>query len=275
MINCRGKIIEFERPIIMGILNMTPDSFYDGGKYQSTEKALKKAESLLSDGADIIDIGAVSTRPQADEVSPEEELERLLPVLKSIRKYFPDSILSVDTFRGSIAKAALDEGADIINDVYAGQYDHTMIPVISEYKAPYIIMHMQGTPATMQKDPQYEHVVKSILFFLSERIAVLKQAGIADIIIDPGFGFGKTQRHNFEILAKLEYFTTLDFPVLVGLSRKSMIYKSLDIHPQDALNGTTVLNTIALEKGAAILRVHDVKEANELVKLHALYRESL
>jgi dihydropteroate synthase len=266
-INCSGKIIDLSKPLVMGILNITPDSFYDGGRHNSEKEWLTRAEQLLSEGASIIDIGAVSTRPGANLLSAEIESERLLPVISSVRKHFPLSVISVDSCRSEIATSAVASGADIINDITAGNLDDKMFETIARLRVPYIIMHMQGTPADMQHDPQYNNVTGEIAMFFSERIFKLKHLGVNDIIIDPGFGFGKTVEHNFTLLNHLEFFRIFELPVLVGLSRKSMINRVLDIKPSEALNGTTVLNTIALMKGANILRVHDVKQAIEAVKL--------
>ncbi|GIV43566.1 MAG: dihydropteroate synthase [Bacteroidia bacterium] len=265
--NCGGRLISFDKALIMGIINLTPDSFYEKSRQSSELSALKQAEKMLNDGADILDLGAVSTRPGSVEISEEEELKRLLPALKSIRKSFPECIISVDTWRSEIAKAAVNEGADIINDISGGTMDANMFETIAQFKVPYILMHIQGTPQTMQQNPTYNDVVNEVIDFLAERIQKLRLLGVADIIVDPGFGFGKTPEHNFTLLKHLEQFAILDCPILVGVSRKSMITKTLNIIANEALNGTTVLNTIALMKGAKILRVHDVKEAVEAVKL--------
>lgn len=272
MINCSGKILDLSQPQIMGILNLTPDSFYDGGHYSDVSVQLRQAEKMIAEGAGILDLGAVSTRPGATEPTEKEELERLLPALKEIRRAFPTAPISVDTYRSNVAKIAIEEGADIINDIYAGSYDGKMFSEIAHYKVPYIVMHMLGTPSNMQEKPFYKNVVKEILFFFSEKIKQLRQLGVADVIIDPGFGFGKTLTHNYTILSKLEYFSILGLPLLIGVSRKSMACKPLHITPDKALNATTVLHTLALNKGAHILRVHDVKEAAEVVKLLALMK---
>jgi dihydropteroate synthase len=266
-INCSGKILNLSAPVVMGILNTTPDSFYDGGKYLTEKEWLLHTETMLSEGAAIIDIGAVSTRPGAKSISINEETDRLMPVLKSVRKKFPDTVISVDTFSAAIAKLAVDNGADIINDISAGTFDDKMIETIALNNVPYIIMHIKGTPQNMQINPTYKDVTKEILMFFSERINKLRQAGIKDIIIDPGFGFGKSLEHNYEILNRLDLFRMFELPVLTGFSRKSMINRLLNIKPSEALNGTTVLNTIALTKGAKILRVHDVKPAIEAIKI--------
>ncbi len=266
-INCQGKILDLSIPLIMGILNITPDSFYNGGKYITEKKWLQHTEEMLSEGAAIIDIGGASTRPGAKEISETEELKRLVPALKSIIKTFQGIIISVDTYRASVARIAIENGASIINDVSAGTFDKDMFKTIAEHNVPYIMMHIKGTPLNMQVNPEYENVVKEITGYFSERIQLLKQSGVKDIIIDPGFGFGKTIENNYQILNKLDLFKIFELPILVGLSRKSMINKILKIKPDEALNGTTVLNTIALIKGAKILRVHDVKQAMETIKI--------
>lgn len=265
--NYNGKILNLEKPAVMGILNITSDSFYDGGKYKTQKDILIQCEKMLSEGAAIIDIGAVSTRPGADKVSEENEIARLLPVLKIIRKYFSDAIISIDTYRSSIVEIVINNGADIINDISGGNFDDRMFETIAKLKVPYIMMHIKGTPQNMQVNPTYKNVVKEIKDFFFKKIEELKTIGVNNIIIDPGFGFGKTVEHNYEILNNLDSFKSFGLPILVGLSRKSMINKVLKIKPENALNGTTVLNTIALLKGADILRVHDVKEAVEVIKI--------
>lgn len=266
-INCKGKLLTFEEPRIMGILNVTPNSFFDGGKYQQVSKALKRAEVMLLEGADLLDIGAYSTQPNAEFVSEEEEINRIVPIVEALSKEFPDAFLSIDTFRSQVALQALDNGAHIINDVSGGKLDPKMFETVANYKAPYVLMHMKGTPQNMQQFTQYEDVVKEMMFYFSEQIAKARAAGISDVIIDPGFGFSKTLHQNFEILSNLELFQHLDVPVLSALSRKSMIYKYLQITPQEALNGSTVLHTLSLIKGAQLLRVHDVKEAKQCIQL--------
>ena len=266
-INCKGQLVSLDTPKVMGILNVTPDSFFDGGMYKDATSILSKIEKMLTDGATFVDIGAYSSRPNAPKVSLEEEKQRLLPILELIFKEFPNTILSVDTFRSEVAKAAIDIGAAIVNDISAGNLDADMMKVVGELGVPYIMMHMQGMPETMQQNPSYNDVVKDILHELSEKVAVARSYKINDLIIDPGFGFGKTIANNYSILKNLRLFETLDCPVLAGVSRKSMIYKVLETSPQEALNGTSVLHTIALQNGASILRVHDVKEAVECVKL--------
>jgi dihydropteroate synthase len=256
----------------MGILNLTPDSFYDGGRYLQEEAILKRVEILLTEGADILDIGGYSSRPGAAEISEEEEKARLTPALKLIRSHFPGAILSVDTFRAGIAEYVIDEfGVGLINDISAGLMDDRMFEVVGSRKVPYIMMHMKGIPRTMQVNPVYTDIVKELLAFFAERIFTAGKAGIDDIVVDPGFGFGKTAKDNYTLLHDLRLFGLLGFPIMAGLSRKSMIHKTLGITPDDALNGTTALNTIALLNGANILRVHDVKQAVETIKLVVTY----
>ena len=266
--NCKGKLLTFDRPKVMGILNITPNSFYDGGKHNNVFSALNQLEKLLLDGADIIDIGAYSTQPKAPFVSEKEVLNRMIPFVKAVVKQFPEAILSIDTFRAEVAKQALTEGAHIINDVSGGKLDAKMFETVGQFQAPYILMHMKGTPQTMQQFIDYDDVMKEMIYYFSEQIQQARQAGIKDVIIDPGFGFSKTLDQNYEILSKLELLQNLDVPVLSALSRKSMIYRFFDNSPQEALNGTSVLNTISLIKGVQMLRVHDVKEAVECVKLY-------
>ena len=266
-LNCNGKILDLKIPKVMGILNLAPDSFYDGGKYQSIKLATKRCSEMLNQGADIIDIGAASSRPGAKIISEKEELNRLIPILKVLVKTFDSSIFSVDTFRSKIAKASLDEGVAIINDITAGEFDTNMLPLIGKYNAVYIAMHMQGLPYNMQEKPSYKNITSEILTFFLDKIKSCHLNKISDIVIDPGFGFGKKIKQNFTILKNLEIFQELNVPLLVGFSRKSMIYKSLNIESADALNGTSVLNTVALLKKANILRVHDVKEAKESIEL--------
>ncbi len=266
-INCKGQLVDLATPKVMGILNITPDSFFDGGKYKNEKAILNHVERMLHDGATFIDIGAYSSRPNAVHVSEAEEEHRILPIINSVLTTFPDVLLSIDTFRSGIAQKSIEAGAALINDISAGHLDPNMLQTIANLKVPYIMMHMKGTPQTMQQLAQYNHLTKEVIFYFSERISAAKQLGIIDMIIDPGFGFAKTLEQNFELLNQLELLHMLDKPLLVGVSRKSMIYKTLEVTPGDALNGTTVLNTMALQKGACILRVHDVKEAMECVKL--------
>jgi len=267
-INAGGRLIDLEIPRVMGILNITPDSFYPGSRYNSDIEILKAATRMLEDGADILDIGGYSSRPGAKDISAEEESNRVLRVIKLVIREYPDAIISVDTFRAEIAREAIVGcGALIINDISGGDADSTMFQVVEDLNVPYIMMHMKGDPRTMQNKPVYEDIVADILKWFGERIFKLKSAGVKDIIIDPGFGFGKTIGHNFELLRRLGDFSIAGLPVLVGISRKSMIWKTLNIDAEGALNGTTALNAIALINGVDILRVHDVKEAVETVKL--------
>ncbi len=256
----------------MGILNVTPDSFYDGGRYTSETAIISRVASMMEEGADIIDIGAFSTRPGAAEITPDEEKARLLGALQVIRREFPDICISVDTFRADIAELAVDEfGAGIINDISAGNMDDRMLATAGKLKVPYIMMHMLGTPGKMPSNPVYADVTRDLMAYFADRVAAAKLLGIIDIIIDPGFGFGKTVQQNFQLLRELNLFTLMGMPVLVGVSRKSMIYKSLNVSKEYALNGTSVLNALALANGARILRVHDVKQAVEAVKLFMIY----
>ena len=270
--NCKGKLIDLSTPKVMGILNITPNSFYDGGKFTDQESIINQVDKMISDGATFIDIGAYSSKPNAEFVSEKEEIDRLLPVLNFILNKYPETIISIDTFRSEVAKVAIENGAAIINDISAGNLDNKMIEIIAKYNVPYIMMHMRGNPQTMQSLTNYENIVKEILFYFSEKIALTNSFGINDLIVDPGFGFAKTLEQNFEVLSKLELFQMLELPILAGISRKSMIYKTLETTAVNALNGTSILNTIALSKGAKILRVHDVKEAVECVKLFGCLR---
>lgn len=274
-INCKGRLIDLSTPKVMGILNCTPDSFFDGGKYKNESEFLHQAEKMLTDGANFIDIGAYSSKPNAEFVSEDEELARLVPVVELVLKHFPDTLISVDTFRAAVAKAAIESDAAMVNDIAAGMLDDKMLETVGQLKVPYIMMHMRGTPQTMVKLTQYEDILKEMLLYFSERVAAARSFGIDDIIIDPGFGFAKTLLQNYEVLNKMELFKLTELPILAGMSRKSMIYKLLNITPQEALNGTTVLNTIALTKGANILRVHDVKEAVECIRIHSQFVDSV
>lgn len=267
-INIRGRLFDLSKPKVMGILNLTPDSFYDGGVHNEINKIEDHVNKMVNDGMDILDIGGYSSKPGAKNISVDEELSRVIPILKHIRKIFPELVISIDTFRSKIASASLNEGADIINDISAGTLDKNMMSVVAKNNCPYILMHMQGNPQNMQNDPSYENVTLEIIQYLAQRIKIAHDNNIVDIIVDPGFGFGKTLEHNFEILNNLEKFNVLDTPILAGFSRKSMIYKTLKTSSEKALNGTSSLNTIALTKGAKILRVHDVKEAKECIILH-------
>ena len=267
-INANGRLMDLSEPQVMGILNVTPDSFYAGSHGVTEGYIIDRIHQIMNEGASIIDIGACSTRPGADEVSIEEEMSRLRMGLELIRKHRPDAIVSVDTYRADVAKMCVEEyGAAIINDISAGQMDEQMFPTIARLGIPYIIMHMKGTPKDMQVNPQYDHFLKEVFYYFSEKVQRLRDLGVKDIIIDPGFGFGKTLEHNYELMNHLEEFALFELPLLVGASRKSMIYKYLSITPEEALNGTTTLNTIALLKGANILRVHDVRQAMESIKI--------
>lgn len=268
-INCKGNLIDLSSPKVMGILNLTPDSFYDGGKYKNTQQALNRVEEMLNDGASFIDVGAYSSRPSAAHISEDEELKRLMPILGELTKNFPEIILSVDTFRAKIAKQAVEAGASIINDISAGNLDEDMFQTIADCQVPYIMMHMKGNPQTMKQHCEYKDLLQEVNFYFSEKIKKARAIGINDCIIDPGFGFAKNIPQNFELLRQLDQLQFHEVPILVGVSRKSMIYSLLSSTPEKALNGTTVLNTIALQKKANILRVHDVKEAVEVVQLLA------
>jgi dihydropteroate synthase len=269
-INCKGQLIDLSTPKVMGILNVTPNSFFDGGKYKNESEIRSQVEKMVNDGATFIDIGAYSSKPNADFVSEAEELQRIVPIVNLILEHFPETLISIDTFRSEVAKACIENGAAIINDISAGNLDDKMLETIAKYNVPYIMMHMRGTPQTMQSMTNYENIVKEMLFYFSEKVAKSRSLGINDLIVDPGFGFAKTIEQNYEVLQKLDLFSLLELPILVGFSRKSMIYKALNSNAENALNGTTVLNSIALTKGAKILRVHDVKEAMECVALYNL-----
>jgi dihydropteroate synthase len=264
--SCAGKPLDLSHPVVMGILNMTPDSFYDGGHYPTIPDQLARVEKMLNEGAAVIDIGAISTRPGAGFVDEEEEVRRLLPSLTAIKKHFPGTIISVDTFRSIVAKIVIENGAGMINDIYGGRYDLKMIETIQTTGIPYIMMHMQGDPVNMQVSPHYQDIVEEITAFFLEQTGKFK-SGFRQIILDPGFGFGKSTEHNFQLLDAFQTFKTMGFPLMAGLSRKSMINRVIHTKPSDALNGTTVLNTIALMKGADILRVHDVREAVQAIAL--------
>lgn len=266
-LDCNGRIINLEKPVVMGILNITPDSFFDGGKYLTTNAIIQRAGKILDEGGSIIDLGAVSTRPGAKQISENEELTRLLPALNAILKAYPDAIVSVDTYRAGIAQKVVDSGASIINDISGGSMDTQMFSTIAKLKVPYILMHMKGTPQDMQINPEYSDVVNEIKKILWDKVNELHDLDFKNIIIDPGFGFGKSVEHNYEILNRLAEFKEFGYPVLAGMSRKSMINKVLKINPAEALNGTTVVNTMAICNGADILRVHDVKEAVETIKI--------
>lgn len=260
-------MIDLKKPKVMGVLNITPDSFYDGGKYKDEVSILKQVEKLLDAGATFVDVGAYSSKPGATNISEEEELKRILPVVNLLITNFPDIYLSIDTFRSIVARRCLENGAAMINDISAGNMDDKMMQTISEFKVPYVMMHMKGNPQNMSQQTNYSNLLEEILYYFSEKVAAAKSYGINDIILDPGFGFAKNTFQNFSLLQHLNLFKTFELPILVGLSRKSMIYKTLGTNPDQALNGTTALNTYALTKGANILRVHDVKEAVECIEL--------
>ena len=267
-INVNGKLMDLSQPQVMGILNVTPDSFYAGSRGVAERDIIDRLRQMTDEGASIIDIGAYSSRPDADDVSTEEEMARLRHALNLVRQHQPDAVVSVDTFRADVARMCVEEyGVAMVNDISAGEMDDEMFPTIARLGVPYIAMHMKGTPQTMQINPQYEHFLKEIFYFFSEKVQKLRDLGVKDIIIDPGFGFGKTMEHNYQLMNHLEEFKLFGLPLLIGISRKSMIYKLLGTTPEEALNGTTVLNTIALQKGTHILRVHDVKAAVEAVKI--------
>ncbi len=273
-LKCKGKILSTEKPLIMGIINVTPDSFYKGYLNDGNEEILNLAGKMIQDGADILDIGGQSSRPGSKSISAQEEMDRVIPVIKLIRQHYKEIILSIDTYYSTVAEKAVEESVSIVNDISAGELDKRMIDTIAALQVPFICMHMKGTPESMQQHILYENVVKEVLEFFIKKIDAFNRAGINDVIIDPGFGFGKTIDHNFELLKNLSIFKMLDKPILAGLSRKSTIYKTLNISAHEALNGTTVLNTLALNNGADILRVHDVKEAKEVSNLMSAYKKA-
>jgi dihydropteroate synthase len=266
-ISCKGKLIDLTTPKIMGVLNLTPDSFYDGGSYNNKDRALAQTEKMLLEGATFIDIGGASSKPGSVEISTDEELARVLPVIEEIHKIFPETSISIDTYRSDVAKLAVAAGAAVVNDISGGNLDAKMLKTVGALGVPYIAMHMQGTPQNMQDKPSYDNILTDIRSFFAAKIDAAHKAGIHDIIIDPGFGFGKTLKHNYSLLKNLSSIKMNGIPMLIGVSRKSMIYKLLQTEVTDALNGTTVLNTVALQQGAQILRVHDVKEAHQAVQL--------
>ena len=273
-LNCRGKLFFTERPLLMGILNLTEDSFYAASRMQNIEAIKNKAAQMMKEGADILDLGAQSTRPASTRIIAKEELEKLLPAIEVLKRNFPEMVISIDTYHSEVARKCVEAGASIINDISGGEMDKNMIATVAKLKVPYVCMHMKGVPETMQDQTHYEDILKEILDFFIAKINECKVAGIDDVIIDPGFGFGKNISQNFYLLKHLQVFQMLEKPILAGLSRKSTIYKTLKIPVEDSLNGTTVLNTIALLNGASILRVHDVKEAGEAVKLFCAYKAS-
>lgn len=273
-LNCRGKLLVIEKPLVMGIINVTPDSFFAGSRAQRMDEILRKADTMLTEGADIIDIGGQSTRPGSENPGADEEMRRVLPAIETITNKNPQAIISVDTYQSAVAKEAVAAGASMVNDISGGHLDAGMLATVAALKVPYICMHMKGTPQNMQDNAVYESVSRDVLDFFIERIHACKDAGIVDVIADPGFGFSKTINHNFQLLKNLSIFKMLERPVLVGISRKSTIYKTLGIDVKDALNGSTVLHTLALLNGANILRVHDVREAREAVALFQKYNEA-
>jgi dihydropteroate synthase len=266
-LNAGGKIVDLSSPVVMGILNATPDSFYEKSRFATDKEVLGKAERMLAEGASLLDVGGYSTRPGAEEVSEEVELKRVVPIIKSIVQEFSQAVVSVDTFRAEVAKQALDAGASMVNDVSGGQLDERMYEAVANYKAAYVLMHMKGTPQNMASQHDYDNILVEMLDYFQERLFDIRSLGVADVLIDPGFGFAKNKEQNFFLLNKLSTFKLLGCPILAGLSRKSMVYKTLGLPPEEALNGTSVLHALALLNGAAILRVHDVKEANEAIKL--------
>ena len=275
ILNIKGSLLDLSCPKIMGILNVTPDSFYDGGVYSNEKEVLKQVEKMILDGVDIIDVGGYSSKPGAKTINIKEEEKRVLPIIKLIYKTFKKTIISVDTFRSEIAEKSLNAGASIINDISGGDFDNNIYKIAERYKAPYIMMHMKGNPSNMQINPTYKNINYEIIKDLSKKIDFAQKKGVCDIIIDPGFGFGKTIEHNYQILNNLKLYKVLHKPILIGVSRKSMIYKLLKTDPSSALNGTTALNTVALINGANILRVHDVKQANEVIKLCGFLKENV
>ena len=267
-LNCKGQLIDLKTPKVMGILNVTPDSFYDGGRFKNEKSVLTQVEKLLDEGATFIDIGAYSSRPGADFVSKEEELKRLIPIITSVVNNFPKSLISVDSFRSDVIKTAVEAGAAMVNDISGGQQDPLMFETVGALGVPYIMMHMRGTPKTMQQMTEYSDLIKEVYTYFSERIQLARTHQIKDIILDLGFGFSKTLEQNFELLKMLDYYKNLNLPILAGISRKSMVYKTLNTNANQALNGSTALHMVALQKGAKLLRVHDVKEALECIHLH-------
>lgn len=272
-LNCKGRLVTIDKPIVMGILNTTPDSFYAGSSLSNNEALLKKAEQMITDGATILDVGGQSTRPASQRISEEEELQRVMPAIEALHKRFPEQLLSVDTFYATVANEAVNAGASIVNDVSAGTIDPELLSTVAALCVPYVLMHMLGDPQTMQQNPTYKNVTLDVFDALSFKLKEVEKMGINDVIVDPGFGFGKTIAHNFQLLRELSFFNQLQKPLMVGLSRKATVYKTLGTTTDKALNGTTVLHTIALLNGANILRVHDVKEAKEAIDLYLAYKK--
>lgn len=274
-LNCKGRLLVVDKPLVMGIINTTPDSFFSGSRQESVDAVLAKAEIMIQEGATILDVGGQSTRPDSDKLTEEEELKRVIEPITAISTKFPEIFISIDTYYAKVAKMAVEAGASVVNDISAGSIDAKMIGTVTALKVPYVLMHMQGTPQTMQQQPVYKNVTREVLDFLIMKINDLHNSGITDIIVDPGFGFGKSIAHNFELLRNLPVFKMLKCPLLLGISRKSTIYKTLGITTEKSLNGTTVLHTIGLLNGASILRVHDVREAVETIKLVAAYNQEV
>jgi len=274
-INLGGRILDLAKPVVMGILNVTPDSFFDGGKYKTEKKIMKRAEEILEQGGSIIDIGAVSTQPGTDGIPTKDEIERLLPAVKAVKKAFPNAFISIDTYRSWVALKVIEEcGPCIVNDVSGGNFDVHMFDTVGKLGVPYILMHIQGTPLKMQVNPVYEDIIRDISLFFTDQVKKLTKAGVKDVIIDPGFGFGKTIEHNYELLNRLDSFKVFQLPLMVGVSRKSLIYKLLKNNPDEALNGTSIINTLALMGGTDILRVHDVREAVEAIRILNMVRST-
>lgn len=274
-INLNGRLLDLSQPVVMGIINVTPDSFFDGGKYKTEKKVVKRAEEILEQGGAVIDIGAVSTKPGSEGISTKDEIERLLPAVKAVKKEFPNAFISIDTYRSWVALKIIEEcGPCMVNDVSGGNFDDHMFDTIGKLGVPYVLMHMQGTPLKMQQNPEYGDIIRDISMFFTEQVKKLTKAGVKDVIIDPGFGFGKNLEHNYELLNRLDSFKVFQLPLMVGVSRKSMICKLLKLNPENALNGTSVVNTLALMGGADILRVHDVSEAVEAVRILNMVRST-
>lgn len=272
-LNCKGKLLTIDRPIAMGIINTTPDSFFEGSRQSTIDAALQKAEQMINEGATILDIGGQSTRPGSEQISVEEELKRTVPIVGAISQRFPEATISIDTYHAKVARETVDAGAGMVNDISGGHFDGNMLSTVASLKVPFVCMHMKGRPETMQQEAVYENVTKEVLDFFIQQTEKCRLAGINDVIVDLGFGFAKTAAHNFQLLRELSIFRMLDRPLLVGISRKSNIYRTLGISANEALNGTTVLHTIALQNGASMLRVHDVKEAMECIKLVQAYQQ--
>lgn len=273
-LNCNGQLLMLDQPIVMGILNVTPDSFSDGGQFSHVDTAFAQAEKMIAEGADIIDVGGMSSRPGAEIISKAEEIQRVVPIIKKIHQAYPETVISIDTVHGPVAEQAIEVGASIVNDISAWSIDASLLDVVVKHRVPYILMHMRGTPKDMQEQLDYENVALEVLDFLIEKVTFLRKQGLVDIIVDPGFGFGKTLTQNYELLNRLHVFKMLEAPILAGISRKSMIYKLLESTPQNALTGTIALNWVALEQGAKILRVHDVKEAKETIRLFEMIQST-